>query len=198
MPTRKTAQPCLGTELIKTYRFVWGDDPSSLLDGYDYQQELTRKLDASDANKLDRETLYAIVLWKLNRYPHVDQALLDDLAHVRKIKPRKHREVQPILRRLLRCQGVGLPMASTILRFLQRRTFQIVDDRVYRIVFPGREKYPAKPKKLNELYLENSERIYFEYLDQLHALACPKLPFADADRILYELDIALGNKIGGA
>jgi len=38
--------------------------------------------------------------------------------------------------------------------------------------------------------------MYFDYLDELRKVASEKLPFELADRILYQLDIELGNKIG--
>ena len=47
----------------------------------------------------------------------------------------------------------------------------------------------------NEKYLRTSVNIYFAYLDKLYEISSAALPFVDADRILYELDIKLGNKI---
>ena len=183
-------------EIVKKYEDAWGDDPSSLLADYVYQPELTQKLDALSPNELNVEVFYEIVLWKLNRFPQINDDLLKDLRGVSAIEPKEHRKVKPTLRKMLQCHGIALPMASTILRFLKPTTFQIIDDRVYRIVHPGKAKYPAKPARLNEQYLANSETIYFEYLDELHNLACHKLPFSSADRIFYALDIKLGNKIG--
>ena len=37
---------------------------------------------------------------------------------------------------------------------------------------------------------------YFAYLDKLHKISDSSLPFEEADRILYLLDIKKGNKIG--
>lgn len=184
------------SEMIEKYKSIWGDDPSKLLDNYSYQPELTKKLDGLDPVELNTETFYEIVLWKLNRFPRIEPALLDELKDVAAIAPQSHRQAQNVLRKLLQCPGIALPMASTILRFLNPGAFQIIDDRVYRIVCPGKAKYPTKPLKLNERYLGTSETIYFDYLDLLHKIASNKLPFADSDRILYELDIRLGNKIG--
>ena len=117
-------------------------------------------------------------------------------VYVKEIKPNEHRKAKDVLYKMLRSPGIALPMASTILRFLNPSAFQIIDDRVYRVVHPGKAKYPAKPQKLNERYLKTSSKIYFDYLDALHKLSSPKLPFDKADRILYQLDIKLGNKIG--
>ncbi len=72
-------------------------------------------------------------------------------------------------------------MASTILGFLNPSVFQIIDDRVYRVVHPSKAKYPVKPQKVHERYLTTSADIYFEYLDELHMLwasnsiSCPWL-----------------------
>ena len=186
------------SSIIDQFKQVWGDDPQTLLVEYTYQPELTRKLDALQVSDLDTETFYEIVLWKLNRFPQIEQGLLGSLKELAGLKPQEHRQAEPQLRSLLRCPGIALPMASTILRFLKPDVFQIIDDRVYRIVHPGKAKYPSKPIKLSENYLATSASIYFEYLDALHGQCCPKLPFDKADRILYQLDIALGNKVGGA
>lgn len=184
------------TDIIQKYKAVWGDDPKKLLDEYDYQRELTLKLDALKPEDLDIKTFYEIVLWKLNRFPSIQDDLLKELKTVGALKPTQHREAKPVLHKMLQSPGIALPMASTILRFLNPSVFQIIDDRVYRVVHPDKVKYPAKPQKVNERYLTTSSDIYFEYLDELHKLSSAKLPFEQADRILYELDIKLGNKIG--
>lgn len=184
------------TELISKYKHIWGDDPRVLLDEYSYQGELTTKLDTLKPEDLDIKTFYEIVLWKLNRFPNIQNDLLDELKCVGTLKATEHRQAEPVLQKLLKTSGIALPMASTILRFLNPSVFQIIDDRVYRIIHPGKAKYPTKPQKLNKRYLSISCDIYFDYLDALHRLASPKLPFEEADRILYELDIKLGNKIG--
>ena len=184
------------TDLISKYKDVWGDTPEQLLHEYNYQKELTAKLDALKPEDLDIKTFYEIVLWKLNRFPSIEDDLLEELQEVATLEPGQHRKAMSVLHKMLRSQGIALPMASTILRFLNPSVFQIIDDRVYRVVHPGKAKYPAKPQKLNERYLSTSSDIYFEYLDELHKLSSRKLPFEQADRILYQLDIKLGNKIG--
>ncbi|PJZ76318.1 hypothetical protein [Leptospira neocaledonica] len=183
--------------IIKKYDYIWGDDPQSILANYSYQNETTKKLDNLDVSDFNRESLYEILLWKLDRSIDISTELIQELKYVTTIKEKEHFQVRGILEKLLRVSGIGLPMASTILRFLNPRVFQIIDDRVFRIVFPkGRKKYPAKPFPLNDKYIENSIEIYFEYLDILLLLCSQKLPFYMADRILYQLDIALGNRIG--
>ncbi len=86
-------------------------------------------------------------------------------------------------------------MASTILRFINPKVFQIIDDRVFRVL-DLKGSIPNKPQKINDKYLEKCCNIYFGYLDELHKICNDNLPFELSDRILYLLDIKLGNKIG--
>lgn len=186
----------MATDFISKYEYIWGNNPQKLLDEYNYQRELTAKLDALKPNDLDFKTFYEIVLWKLNRFPRLQEGLLEELKEVGTLEPMQHREAEATLRKMLKSPGIALPMASTILRFLRPSVFQIIDDRVYRLIFPAKAKFPAKRKTMNKQYLVTSSDIYFDYLDELHKLSSINLPFEKADRILYELDIRLGNKIG--
>lgn len=180
--------------IIEKYKGIWGNDPTSVLESYDYYPDLTARLDTLRATDFDREDLYEIVLWKLGRFPGVEPDLVTELRGVASFKT--HNDAREILDRLLRSPGIALPMASTILRFLAPNVFQIIDDRVYRVLFPKKSKFPPKPAPITDHYVETSTRIYFEYLDELHRVASKNLPFKFADRILYQLDILLGNKIG--
>jgi hypothetical protein len=184
------------SSLVDQYASVWGTNPREILREYAYQPELTAKLDALNASNLNEERFYEIVLWKLNRFPRLASGLLGELRTISTLKQGEHRCADSQLKALLQCPGIALPMASTVLRFVAPEVFQIIDDRVYRIVFPGRAKYPSKPLKSSAAYLQASSTIYFDYLDELHRQACEVLPFRDADRILYQLDIKLGNEIG--
>lgn len=184
------------SEIIQKYSEIWGDDPRSLLHQYNYHPELTKKLDSLKPEDFGREILYEIVLWKLSRYPYVKSELLEQLKGVSALNPKEHEKARPTIESLLRSQGIALPMASTILRFLNPRVFQIIDDRAYRVLLPGRAKYPSKPAKLTDDYIKTSIDIYFAYLQELHQVSSEKLPFESADRILYQLDIILGNSIG--
>lgn len=177
-------------------RKIWGNDPRSLLADFRYQPELTQKLDLLRPEDLTTKVFYEIVLWKLNRFPKLELGLIDSLKAASTFQPKEHRKASTQLRTLLQCPGIGLPMASTVLRFVNPNVFQIIDDRVYRIIHPGKAKYPVKPLEVTEKYLTTSESIYFDYLDELHSQSCAQLPFAEIDRILYQLDIKLGNKIG--
>ncbi len=181
--------------LIAKHRSIWGDDPSSLLQSYTVYPGLTGKLDRLKGSTLNRETLYEIVLWKLGRFPEVEDSLIEDLKTVSKLEPKGHMKARDLISRLLRSPGIALPMASTILRFLNPGTFQIIDERAYRVLFPGKPKYPSKPVNASVEYVNTSIEMYFQYLDELHRISSKKLPFEMADRILYQLDILLGNKL---
>ncbi len=77
------------------------------------------------------------------------------------------------------------------------QVFQIIDDRAFRILMPGQRRYPNKPSSGSLVsYLNKSVKTYFSYLDAMHEIPSTKLPFQLADRILYQLDIELGNRIG--
>jgi hypothetical protein len=167
-----------------------------VLSEYAIYPALTDKLDTLKARGFDRETLYEIVLWKLGRFPELEDSLIEDLKSVDKLRPKQHRKARELISRLLRTPGIGLPMASAVLRFLNPQTFQIIDDRSYRVLCPRKPKYPSKPRALNDHFVNTSVEIYCEYLDELHRVASKNLPFDLADRILYRLDILLGNSIG--
>jgi len=180
---------------IKQYRNIWGDNPKKLMLEYNYQSDLTSKLDDFSAELFDRELLYEIVLWKLNRFPDIDDVLLKDLKILASLQPKQHRESLLLLKRLLSCHGICIAMASTIFRFLNPDVFQIIDDRAFRVVCVNK-KIPTKPMQITEKYLDKSCEVYFDYIDRLHEICNDALPFKEADRILYLLDIKLGNKIG--
>ena len=184
-------------KFIKEFEKIWANNPSSLLDEYKYQPNLTKKLDGISSDKIDRQLIYEMVLWKINRFPEINDDLINEINTISGLQRNQHNceKSRSIIEKLLRCRGVRLPMASTILRFTNPNAFQIIDDRVCRVL-SLEKKYPAKPAQITQGYLDSSIKCYFEYLDQLNKICCDRLPFDQADKILYQLDIALGNKIG--
>jgi len=79
--------------------------------------------------------------------------------------------------------GVDLPMASTILRFINPFVFQIIDRHAYRAVYE--KKYPLYPYTPTERKIS----LYFDYIDQLiwHC-EIKNLTFTTIDRLLYVFD----------
>lgn len=184
-------------KLWKEHQAVLPALPLALMQDYNYQPSLTKKLDSLIPNDFNRETLYEMVLWKINRFPEISEDLIDELRKLAKLKNGEHKQARDTLAKLLACRGIALPMGSSILRFINPGTFQIIDDRVYRVLMPGKNKYPSKPaNKITDTYIKNSIDIYFDYLDVLIEISSEKWPFHLLDRILYQLDIKLGNKIG--
>ena len=78
-------------------------------------------------------------------------------------------------------KGVGLPMASTFLRFRNKKVYQIIDQRSYRFLYGE-----VLVLKSN---IENQIKLYLSYLVDLRE-KCNELniPFENADRVLYLLD----------
>ena len=165
---------------------------------YSYQNELTPKLDNYD-KPFDQAHINEIVLWKVNRYAEVDE---ETLNLINSIDPNSAEldveKTTAILMGLLRTKGIQLPMASTILRFRNKHVYQIIDQRVYRIINPNQtleiRSYQSDKNREEQIDL------YIRYLNDLKA-ACLRhaIPFDDADRILYMADrrinktVSLGN-----
>jgi hypothetical protein len=166
------------------------DNLGSYLSGFNYQTELTSKLDGIGNEDISTPLLHEIVLWKVNRYPRISEDLLIQLNELKNALPKKHRAAEQILIRLMQCAGVDLPMASTLLRFRNPNVFQIIDRHAYRALYgcdyPFYSYSSAKEKAVE----------YFKYLDALHSLAESKqLQFSDLDRILYVFDKQLNGKL---
>lgn len=185
-------------EIVETYvdRLSCGQSLKPLLDHYDYHPKLTEKLDGLGQCDFNREILYEIVLWKLSRFPYIDDGILAAVNNLKDLSFDQLESSRPILESLLQASGVGLPMASTILRFRNPKVFQIIDERTYRIVCEGEPSYPSKQHKVTKGYLNTSVSVYFKYLRKVRALAdyCG-FDYTQMDRALYQLDIDLGNKL---
>ena len=150
---------------------------------FNYQEILTPRLDKLEG-EFDQATINEIVLWKVNRYANIEQEALDLLNELNgKLDKPKARKV---LKKLLGAKGIQLPMASTILRFKNPTVFQIIDQRVFRIIYGSTLSLPAYQSGKN---IEKQIDLYFEYLEKLRAVSKDlKIKFEDADRILYNAD----------
>ncbi len=161
---------------------------------YTYQKELTIKLDNTSC-EFDQNILNEIILWKVNRYAKFRS---DVIQLVNSINPTSSKldivKTRLILTELLNTKGVQLTMASTILRFRNPNIYQIIDQRVYRII------YPNQVLKINtyksEKNIEFQINLYIKYLDDLRNV-CNNLQirFDKSDRILYNADIRINKSV---
>jgi thermostable 8-oxoguanine DNA glycosylase len=166
------------------------DQLQSFLEGFNHQRELTSRLDAIGNDDITTSLLHEIVLWKVNRYPRIPEKLLGNLNGLKDTKAKEHRKAESVLLGLLRCAGVDLPMASTLLRFRNPNTFQIIDRHAYRALYGSDYPYYSSSSA------DDKAKGYFDYLDALHALAEAKnVQFSELDRILYVFDKQLNGTL---
>lgn len=159
------------TAFQERHKDIWGADPypSGLMDDYDYLPETTAKLDNTPSDGLDRLRLFEIALWRVDRYPILTDELLARLWALRSTAPGAHRDAEGTQRAILACTGVGLPMASSFLRFVNPCAFQVLGERAARALWgPGHPPAPAKPVNRPRAfagYTATAATFYFGYLD---------------------------------
>lgn len=125
------------------------------LEKYNYQPRLTAKLD--ELNKdFDQEIINQIVLWKVNRFAEIDNETLILINSITQDSENLNENLTTeILENLLTTNGIQLAMASTILRFKNPKIYQIIDQRVYRIIYGETlPKYFSSVEKQISLYLK--------------------------------------------
>ena len=116
-------------------------------------------------------------------YEAVNDDIVRQISELKVLKAGEHRKSKKELSTLLELNGVDLPMASTILRFINPEVFQIIDRHAYRAVYE--KKYPLYTSTPTERKLS----VYFDYIDELIKLCALKaLAFATIDRLLYIFD----------
>lgn len=157
---------------------------------YSFQSKLTEKLDSHNGD-FTEQTLLEIVLWKVNRYPTITDDLLNDINDLR--KDFSLEKSKKLLMKLLQKEykGFDLPMASTVLRFACPEHFQIIDQRVYRLITVDEDslKIPYNIDKKIELY--------FNYIEKLKSICNEfNIPFRIVDRVLYQLDKNVNKDFG--
>lgn len=176
-------------EITKNFSVI---DAQDYIEKFKYQENLTKKLDAHDGD-FNQEILNEIVLWKVNRYAELlDFKTLNQVSKNERILDEAL--TKDILRGLLPASvsGIRLAMASTILRFKNPHIYQIIDQRVYRVLYGQELKLPAYLSVKN---IEAQIDMYIEYLKKLRA-ECDRLniDYFYADRIFYQLDRDLNGK----
>jgi len=175
-------------EITKASEF--SEDLNTFLASYKYQPELTRKLDNLENTAIDQLLINEIVLWKVNRYVRINDDIIKELKNLNDLKEGEHERGNKVLTALLSLNGADLPMASTILRFMNPKVFQIIDRHAYRAVYG--KKYPLYQATATEKKLS----LYFDYISDLMELCKAKgLAFATIDRLLYIFDKEKNGKL---
>ena len=136
-------------------------DLKTFLAQYNYQPELTARLDNLEGTTVDQALINDIVLWKVNRYVKVNNDIVRQISELKVLKAGEHRKSKKELSTLLELNGVDLPMASTIMRFINPAVFQIIDRHAYRAVYE--KKYPLYTSTPTERKLS----VYYDYIDEL-------------------------------
>ena len=153
----------------------WGSE-------YSYQPSLTEELD-HHSGIVDESFVHKVVLWKTNRYPILADGAIDLINSVDRNRTTIDKaEVEELIECLCgKSKGFRLPMASTLMRFLNPHVYQILDRRVYRVLDSDTYREPTTVAKKVDCYLN--------YIARLRE-ACQKhdVEFEVADRVFYVLD----------
>ena len=161
---------------------------------FEQQKEITGKLD--NINKpFDQGIINEIVLWKVNRYASISNETFELINKIdAKSKVLNVDLTSQILKELLHTKGIQLPMASTILRFKNKYVYQIIDQRVYRIIY--QDKKLKLTSYLNDKNLTDQITLYLKYLADLKTISRKlRIPFETADRDLYMADKRINKNI---
>lgn len=94
---------------------------------FDYQKTLTKDLDDNSMD-FNQDLINEIVLWKVNRYVRISKECYDLINLINQEATELNKDLtKQLLHILINTKGVGLPMASTILRFRNNNIYQIID-----------------------------------------------------------------------
>lgn len=166
---------------------AWDEDGKSLsklIEKYNYQPKLTKKLDNINDGIIDEKTMLEIFLWKTDRYPDLEKIDFIKLNSLNNIKPENFKECEEVLRDLISIKGFGLAMASTILRFRNPDVFPIIDRRAYRAIMDE-----DKLSVYHSTPIEKQIEIYFNYVEKVHEFVKEKgVDLSIVDRVLYIFD----------
>lgn len=168
---------------------VFNLDSDLLEDIFAYHLEEKYAIQEGLKNKSDinLDDIRRIALWKYDRVIDVDDLFCTQLYKIvsREDVTIEDKEVHEMIEKLISCEGVGFPLASTILKFINPRVFPIIDVRAYRALY-GEKIYSGQYNL--KLYLEYTKRIY---------AICDKFNIAlsEVDERLYEFDKKYNGKI---
>jgi thermostable 8-oxoguanine DNA glycosylase len=158
------------------YSFSYNDEETA---------ELHKKLNG--AVSITEDDLRRVSLWKSDRVLSVSDETLEKLEKLSQSKSIKLRDkiVKETIELLVKSQGIGFPMASAILKFINPSIFPIIDVRAYRAL-TGKKPY----------YSTYTYEKYIEYAEALHELSkILDRPLREIDEQLYCFDEDNNRKI---
>jgi len=158
---------------------------------YSYQNHVTPFLDEYSGS-FDENIINKIVLWKVSRSPFIPK---DTLIKINKIHKNSDKIDENLTKDILKdlldksiSKGFGLPMASTVLRFKAPKIYQIIDQRVFRVITGEMYKEPYN--------IDEKIKVYLNYLSLLKSICKTyDLDYQLSDRTLYSLDIRINKDI---
>ena len=174
-------------------------DPRKVLSKYSYDsgEDIFNRLNhvkGFDKKELN-DIVNMIVLWKVNRMVSINENTMNELYALRNVKTvediLKSEDFTPLLSKLLKSKGIRLPMASTILHFLNPKVFTIFDQRAYRVIYKSDYKASTSVAINVALYKDYLSRCLEYYNTHLANL----IDFEDVDKYLYQIDIEIGNTV---
>lgn len=164
----------------------YDDNNHSLNYKFNYNlDEITEIKNKIKNEDLSINNIRQIALWKYNRIINIQEDVLKKLNEtVQKENINIHcEEVKDLIEDLIKCKGVGMPLASTILKFLRPDIFPIIDVRAYRAVFD---------KKINKYTYSE----YIEYCKRIYEISKKTgINLNEIDEQLYEFDKQYNGKI---
>ncbi len=133
---------------------------------------------------INRGDLRRVALWKINRVLEISKETIKKLNKLASMKEVSIDDpfVKDLIGDLLDSDGVDLPMASTILKFVRPDIFPIIDVRAYRAL-TGRRPY------FRDWSLSSKYTRYVEYTKRLKEIAKKRGKLLEKiDEQLYEFD----------
>ena len=158
------------------YSFTYNERETKLINNY-----------VDSGGNIDIYFLRRVALWKMDRVLEISDDVIHLLSKIagNKTVSIKDTIIRDVIERLVNSMGVGYPLASTILKFINPKVFPIIDVRAYRAAF-GIKLYSST--YTFEKYIE-----YAEYVKKISELK--KIPFNEVDEQLYAWDKKNNEKI---
>jgi len=147
---------------------------------YHLEEKKNIQKSLTDNKKIELNDLRRIALWKYDRIIDVEDCVLENLFDVATsvnvtIDDIK---VHDAIKQLTSCEGVGFPLASSILKFINPDVFPIIDIRAYRAIY-GKKIYSS----------QYNIKKYVDYTKQIYQIRDKfDIPLEEVDERLYMFD----------